>query len=218
MEDGRRKVRPAQLLSVLAVVAVLAGVMVGSWLIWGGRPLPASAHNLELTGEEGRLAADPLAVADFDSGLESYASVRSWPQVKNMRFLSETEIDIYQDGGAGAARVAVSSRHPAGKVIVAVVQLRNRQAAIAAANGLDAYQSEAGFRRRETDSSSVVREMEVFPVSGTSDPERRPVVRAHYVHRDLVVRLELHANTAQDARNEFDALVERQLKVLPADG
>ncbi|WP_394614686.1 hypothetical protein JNUCC0626_33110 [Lentzea sp. JNUCC 0626] len=218
MEDGRRNVRPARLLSALAVVVALAGVAFGGWLIWGGQPLPASARNLEPTGEEGRRAADPLAVADFESGLESYAFVRSWPEIENMQFLSPVEIETYEAGGAGAARVAVSSRRPEGKVIAAVVQLRDRNAAIAAANALDAYQFEAGFERRYPVPTSVQRQAEVFPVNGTSDPERKPVVRVHYVHGNLVVRLELHANTAEDVRDRFGALLERQLKVLPADG
>jgi hypothetical protein len=218
VEDGRRNVRPARLLSAVAVVLALAGAAFGGWLIWGGQPLPASARNLEPTGEEGRLAADPLAVADFESGLESYAYVRSWPEVKNMQFLSPAEIDAYESGDAGAARVAVSSRRPEGKLIVAVVQLRDRDAALAAADALDAFQFDAGFERRyPAEPKSVLRQAEVFPVEGSA-PDRKPVARAHYVHGNLVVRLELHANTADDVRDRFTGLLARQLKVLPADG
>lgn len=217
MEDGRRNVRPAGLLSAVAVVVALAGVMCGGWLIWGGQPLPMNARNLEPAGEEGRAAADPLAVADFESGLESYAYVRSWPEVKNMQFLGPAEIEAYESGDAGAARVAVASRRPEGKVIVAVVQLRDRDAALAAADALDAYQFEAGFERRYPEPTSVQRQTEVFPLQGTQE-QRKAVARVHYVHRDLVVRLELHANSADDVRQRFTALLARQLKALPADG
>lgn len=217
MEDSRRNARPARLLSAIAVVVALAGVAFGGWLIWGGEPLPASARNLEPAGEEGRLAADPLAVADFESGLESYAYVRSWPEVKNMRFLSPTEIEAYESGGAGAARVGVSSRRPEGKVIVAVVQMRDRDAALQAADALDEYQFVAGFDRRYPEPKSVQRQVEVFPGEETG-VDRKPVARTHYVHGDLVVRLELHANNADDVTQRFGALLARQLKVLPADG
>jgi hypothetical protein len=220
VEDGRRYARPARLLSALAVVVALAGVAFGGWLIWGGQPLPESARNLEPTGEEGRLAADPLAVADFESGLESYAYVRSWPDVKVLQFLSPTEVETYESGGAGAARVTVSSRRPEGKVIVAVVQMRDRDAALEVADALDELQFEAGFERRYPEpNESVRRQVEVFPLQGQGEEqERKPVARAHYVHGDLVVRMELHANTPDDVRQRFGALLARQLKVLPADG
>lgn len=219
MEDGRRNVRPARLLSAVAVVVALVGVSVGGWLIWGGEPLPASARNLEQEGEEGRLAADPLAIADFESGLESYAYVRSWPDVKALQFLGPTEIETYESGGAGAARVAVSSRRPEGKVIVAVVQLRDRDAALEAADALDDYQFEAGFERRdpEPSTSSVRRQVEVLPDEDMGE-DRKPVARAFYVHGDLVVRVELQANTVDDVASRFDDLLARQLKVLPANG
>ncbi|MFC3892748.1 hypothetical protein ACFOWZ_14810 [Lentzea rhizosphaerae] len=223
MEDGRRNARPAppaRLLSAVAVVVALAGVAFGGWLIWGGQPLPASARNLAPTGEEGRLAADPLAIADFDSGLESYAYIRSWTDVEELQFLSRAEVDTYESGDAGAARVVVSSRRPEGKLIIAVVQMRDRAAAVEVADELDDLQFEAGFERRDPEpNTSVERQVEVFPLLGKSDSqERKPVARAHYVHGDLVVRMELHAKTAEDVTERFGGLLARQLKVLPADG
>lgn len=216
MEDRRsRASRPARVPGTIAVIVALAGVTLAGWLIWGGQPLPASARNLVPTGEAGRLAADPMAVADFESGLESYSYVRSWPDVKRLQFLNPIEISTYEENGAGAARVTVSSRRPEGKVIVAVVRMKNRDAAIAAADRLDEFQFEAGFERRYPE-HKVRRLTEVL---STPDevPERKPVARAHYVHGDLVVRLELHAKSNDDVLHRFGPLLAKQLSVLPAD-
>ncbi|XVS64546.1 hypothetical protein ACQPYE_00335 [Actinosynnema sp. CA-299493] len=214
MSDRRTPSRTS-LLGTLSIIALLAAVALGAWGLWGGQPLPASARNVPPTGEAGRLAADPLALADFDSGTESYDFVRAFPDMLRLDFLNRAEVAVYQEEGAGAARMTVSSKRPEGRVLVAVIRMADRDAALRAADRLDELQLGFGLERIPpehgvTRVTRVVRHPDV-------DPAPRPTTRGYYVHRDLLVRVELNARSF-DLTAEFGPLLARQLRALPADG
>jgi hypothetical protein len=205
----------ASALGTVLVVGLLAAVAFGAWSLWGGQPLPASARNVPPTGEAGRLAADPLALGDFDSGTESYDYVRAFPDMLRLGFLNEAEVAVYQAEGAGAARMTVSSKRPEGRVLVAVIRMADRDAALRAADRLDELQLGFGLERipAEHGITRVTRVIEHLDV----DPPPRPTVRAYYVHRDLLVRVELNAKSFA-LTSEFGPLLAVQLQALPADG
>ncbi|MER5261306.1 hypothetical protein ABTZ99_04370 [Actinosynnema sp. NPDC002837] len=202
-------------LGALLVVGLLAAVAFGAWSLWGGQPLPASARNVPPTGEAGRLAADPLALADFDSGTESYDYVRAFPDLIRLEFLNEAEVAVYQEEGAGAARMTVSSKRPEGRVLVAVIRMADRDAALRAADRLDELQLAFGLERvpPEHGVTRVTRVIQNLDVQ----PPPRPTARGYYVHRDLLVRVELNAKSF-DLTSEFGPLLAMQLQALPADG
>ncbi|MFE2752472.1 hypothetical protein ACFXGA_10785 [Actinosynnema sp. NPDC059335] len=202
-------------LGALLVTGVLAVVTFGAWSIWGGDPLPASARNVPATGEAGRLAADPLALADFDSGTESYDSVRAFSDLVELNFLNDLEVEVYAEGGAGAARLTLSSRRPEGRVLVAVVRMADREAALRAADRLDGLQQEFGLERIAPE-HGITRVTRVV-ANPDADPAPRPTVRAFYVHQDLLVRVELNARS-HDLTSAFGPLLALQLEALPADG
>ncbi|NUT49700.1 MAG: hypothetical protein HOV94_20670 [Saccharothrix sp.] len=202
-------------LGALLVTGVLAVVAFGAWSIWGGDPLPASARNVPATGEAGRLAADPLALADFDSGTESYDSVRAFEDLVRLDFLNDAEVAVYGEEGAGAARMTVSSKRPEGRVLVAVVRMAGHEAALRAADRLDGLQQEFGLERIAPE-HGVARVTRVVD-DPEADPAPRPTVRAFYVHHDLLVRVELNAKSF-DLTSEFGRVLARQLEALPADG
>jgi hypothetical protein len=201
--------------STVAVVGVLAAVAFGAWGLWGGQPLPASARNVPPTGEAGRLAADPLALADFDAGTESYDYVRAFKDVLELEFLNAAEVTVYHEEGAGAARMTVSSKRPEGRVLVAVVRMADHDAALRAADQLDELQSGFGLERIPPEHG--VERVAQTVVQPDTEPARRPTVRAHYVHRDLVVRVELNAKSVE-LMSEFGPVLAMQLEALPADG
>ncbi|MBP2340030.1 hypothetical protein JOF41_006208 [Saccharothrix coeruleofusca] len=214
MEQARTPAR-APVAGTLLIVVAFAAAAVAAWVAWGGAPLPATARNLPATGEAGRLAADPLALADFDAGTEDYSHVRGFPDVRALDFLSPAEVRAYEAAGAGAARMTVASRRPEGRVLAVVVKVADRAAALRAADELDGLQSRFGLQRRDPE-QGVHRITEVDPARG-GDAGSRPTARAHYTHADLVVRVELNARTSADLAR-FGALVAKQLTALPADG
>ncbi|GAB2998743.1 hypothetical protein [Saccharothrix stipae] len=201
--------------STLLIIALLAGVSLGGLALFGAPPLPDNARNVPLVGEEGRRPAPRLALADFDSGTEYYDHVLSFRDVQKLGFLNPSEVEIFTREGAGAARLTVSSKLPEGRLLVAVVRLADRDAALRAADELDELQVSFGLWRTPAE-HGVTRLVEFVP-EPDDDPDGRSTARAHYVHGDLVVRVELNARTPADLAG-FGGLLAKQLGALPADG
>ncbi|MBW4719536.1 hypothetical protein [Saccharothrix obliqua] len=199
----------------LAVVVVLAAVCLASWAVWG-KPVPAAAWHVPPTGEAGRIAGDPLVLALADPGGRPgfNPDVRHFGDVADLKFLHHNEIAAVEEEGAGAARFAQATDHPAGRVLVFVVRMADRDAARRAADRLDELQLAFGLERR---GGVAGVERVVGTPAAADDTSARPTARAHYTHDDLLVRLQTDAG-APEALDRFADVVARQVKALPADG
>ncbi|MEJ2852526.1 MULTISPECIES: hypothetical protein [unclassified Saccharothrix] len=202
----------ASKLGPLLVVAVLTAVCVTAWAVWG-KPVPASAWNVPPTGEAGRIADDPLVLAlgDFGAHPGPNPDVRAFANLVSLNFLHESEIAIYTEGGAGPARLSVGADLPRGRVLAAVVRMADPAAARHAADRLDQLQLLFGLERRPT-AHRVTRAVSTPP---GSENAARPTARAHYASGDLLVRIQWDA-TSPEGLADFDGLLERQTKALPA--
>lgn len=214
MNDVRTSSRSPVVGTVL-LVALLAGLAAGAWALWGGRPLPAVARNVELTGEAGRRAAGPLALADFESGVESYEHITTFGQIAALKVLDGAEVDAYREAGAGPARMTLSSHLPRGRVLISAVRVRDHASAVAAADRLDTTQLGFGLVRGPVQGG--VARVAVLQPGPDTDPAAKPTIRAHYASGDVVVRVEFNARSF-DRQDAFADVLDRQLKVLPADG
>ncbi|KOX35246.1 hypothetical protein ADK67_02135 [Saccharothrix sp. NRRL B-16348] len=218
MSDRRTPSRTSSPAGILSVIALLVGGVVGvvgAWALFGTPALPDNARNVPLVGEEGRQAAPRLALADFDSGTEYYDHVLAFKDVESLNFLNPAEVDVFTRGGAGASRMTVSAKLPEGRVLVAVIRMADREAALRAADELDQLQLSFGLARRPG-ADGVNRVVEVVP-DADAEPNAKATARAHYVHGDLVTRVEFNARAVEHLA-DFGALLGKQLKALPADG
>ncbi|MBY8850923.1 hypothetical protein [Saccharothrix longispora] len=214
MSEVRTSAR-ASTATALVVVAVLAGLSAGAWALWGGRSFPVIARNVELTGEDGRRAAGPLALADFETGVESYEHVTTFEQVVALKVLDGPEVDAYDEAGPGAARMTLSSKRAGGRVLVSAVQVRDHDAAVRTADLLDELQLAFGLERGPA--RGGVERVARSERQSDPAPDARAVVRAHYAAGDVVVRVEF-TTTSSDEQAGFADVLDKQVKVLPADG
>ncbi|MBB4969226.1 hypothetical protein [Saccharothrix violaceirubra] len=190
-----------------ALVAVLIVVAAAGWAL-ASPAIHQTARTVPPTGERGRQAANPLAIANLGPGGDRYAWVTAFPQVEGAGFLGTEEVGAYNRGGADAARLAVWNGFPAGRVIIVVVRVADASTATRVADRLDELQAGFGLQR-------------LSPVRGldrvsTVTFEGRFVTRALYTHHDLVVRIELRGDP--DELSAFDGIVSDQLHALPAEG
>lgn len=186
--------------------AVLAGMIFAGFALLSDRLPEPTTPGVTPHGEAGRRAGDGLAPAEYGSP-ETYAHVRVFDQVPQLKFLSDAEVAAYRRGGAATARVAVASGLPEGKLIVLVVRLRNRTAAAQATDALDGLQLDAGMRR--VHSRHTVR-------TTANDGAGQGAARAHYASGPAVVRLHLTAAAGVDAAAALVPLLDRQLRSAPA--
>ncbi|MEU7480172.1 hypothetical protein AB0A63_29605 [Lentzea sp. NPDC042327] len=183
------------------VVAVLLVIGGGSWLAWGRDLELAGARDARPVGEAGRVPADRLALADMGGVHENYQPIRTFGGVTKVGFLTDDEVVEYADADASGARMAVSI-YPEGKATLAVVQVRDADAARDLAAELADLQEEYGLKPAET---HVHRSRDGL------------LTRTVYTHEDLVVRLEVRGKTSRWVREKTAELVEAQREVLAAD-
>lgn len=193
----------------VATFLVLAVLLLGcavTYQHFAGRMPDLDYQTLAASGEEGRMARDGLALADFGDS-DGYDYVRTFDQVVGMKFLSDKEIAAFRAGHASAARATVVST-PQGRVVAVVVKMADPAAARAGAAALDQLQLDAGMQRAAS-------------VPGVYRTElRTPTTtdgRAHYAHDRLLVRADLEATPGSDFAPGFTQVIDRQLRELPAD-
>lgn len=191
-----------RVVGTLGIVGVLVLLGWGSWFAWGSGLDLAGAEDARPVGEEGRVPADPLAMADMGGVHENYEPVRNFTSVRTVDFLTDDELDAYEEAGAGAARMAVSI-FPEGKATLAVVQVRDQNAARDAAAELVELQEEYGLESEQP---------HVYLAEDDS------LTRSVYSHENLVVRLEVRGQSREWVKAKTAELIADQLEALPADG
>jgi hypothetical protein len=193
--------------SALALVVFALGVT--PLLLWG-RQLPLEyATGDPPVGVRGRYPADRLALADVAGARENYSAIDDLAGVAALNILTPGELTALRGAGARRAKVGVWN-YQGGKATIVLVAVADAGAARAAAGQLAALQRGYGFRR--IPAPGGVEAGLLGPGSGAV-----PGGRAHYVHDDIVARVEFRAEDSRVAHQEFGALLERQLEVLAAD-
>ncbi|NKE55766.1 hypothetical protein FXN61_02585 [Lentzea sp. PSKA42] len=185
----------------LVILAVLLSIAGGSWLAWGSELELGGARDARPVGEEGRMPADPLAMADMGGVHENYEPVRSFGGVRLVDFLTEEELGAYETAGAAGARMAVSIFQE-GKATLAVIQVRDADAARTAAAELVALQEGYGLRLSAP---------HVYLAKDGS------LIRSVYSHENVVVRLEVRGETHGWVVAKTAEIMAAQLEALPAD-
>ncbi|GGS18570.1 hypothetical protein [Actinokineospora fastidiosa] len=196
-------------LTTVAVIAALVAVCAVAWSLMGHRVPDPEDRTVPPVGLDGRYARDSLVLVAYGSGRENYGSVRTFDQVVDMKFLGEREIAVFRSHGARAARAAVASTLPEGKIVGVAVRMSDRGAAVTAADELNAMWVGAGFA--QTPDRPWVRRSELTG-------RERPIARAVYAHGDLLVRVELTGKSEAALSADFTRLLTPQLDLLPADG
>ncbi|GAB2991309.1 hypothetical protein LWP59_06485 [Amycolatopsis acidiphila] len=190
-----------------AVLVVLVAACALTYQHFAYRLPDLDQQTVAAAGEEGRLARDGLALADFGDS-EGYAYVRSFDQVVSMKFLSDKEIAAFRSGQPGAARATVADTRQ-GRVVAVVVKMADPATARATAAALDQLQLDTGMQ--EVPSAPGVHRAELRTGQAADG-------RAHYADGRLLVRVDLEAAPGTDLEPAFTQLIDRQLRELPADG
>jgi len=158
------------------------------------------------TGESGRAAENPLAIADLGTGTDLYGRVKSFEEIRAADFLGAEELAAYDSGRPTGARLGVWSELPPGRTVIVVTRVADHATARGVADRLADLQHAYGLT--DLPVFRGVHRLAATP----PDEHGKATVRAHYVHGDLVVRMELTGRA-----DAFTGLLAEQLRVLPAD-
>jgi hypothetical protein len=195
----------------VATVLVLVVVAAGAIWLWGRHEALPPQGDPPL-GQAARKPADPMAIADFAGVRQHELAYDDFTGAATL--LTPGEIKAYLAGGPQSIRMAVGYLS-GGTADVVVVRMAGPAQARQAERALTALQLGFGFTAAP------------HPPAGVSDtvlgavpdqPTVLPGGRAHYVHGDLLVRVEFRGPGVAAAQREFAGIVAQQLRALPADG
>lgn len=215
-QDKPKKGNGAKIGAIVAAVVVLAGIAFGAYLLWGRGSTTADGEQTTPTTTQAApsstAAPDPMAVPELPGTVENFDRIKEFTQIPALNYLTSAELSTYQTAQAGDAKFVARKLPDGGRLLMLLTSVSDPQAADKAVSDLLSIQIRNGATRVEDVPAGVL------ATSIDSKNGNPAQVRAHYVHENVVVRIEVNSASAQAAQADFMSILNSQLKVLPADG
>jgi flagellar basal body-associated protein FliL len=205
---GRDRSRAGRIIAIVVSVVVLVGVAVGAYFIWGrGSNTPAAQTTTQQTPPTTTTSKppDPMAIAPI-AGNQEPKEVAKFTDVAALNYLTPDELTTYQAAGPTKAAVKITRMDNGSVAVVLVVQASSAAAARTAVTGLVEQQ----VKNKATKSADAPDNVQVTTFEGQ--------FRAHYVHGNVIVRVEVKNADAAKASADLTTVLDAQLKASAADG
>ncbi|WP_033292049.1 hypothetical protein [Amycolatopsis jejuensis] len=200
--------------AIVGAVVVLAAVAFGAYWLWGrdsgGGPTQQTTAQPPQSSQAPK-PPDPLGVASMPGKAEIHDNVTSFSQVDSIKYLNPQELTAYQTAGAAKVKFVVYHLDNGDRITLFLAQVGSPAAAKTAAEKLMDVQVTNGAKRDTTAPDGVF--------ATTIDPKdgQSALVRGHYAHGNVVVRIEVSGTAAAQTKTDFTSALNQQLTVLPAD-
>lgn len=215
--DKPRRSKGARIGAIAAAVVVLGGIAFGAYLLWGtgsgGTPANQTTAQQPSTQASTPKPPDPMAVASLPGQLESHDDVKSFDQVSGLNYLNPKEMSAYQAAQPDSAKFVVYHLGNGNNIALLLVKTGSPAAARTAAQKLQSVQVENGAKKLTSAPDGV------FASAIDKKDGQVAQVRGHYVHGNVIVRIDVSSQTSlQAAEADFTSAVNQQLQALSADG
>jgi hypothetical protein len=213
--EDEKKSSTGKVLGIIAIVVVLVGVAIGAYFMF--RPdestdaNPPADENPPATSEGAPPSEEEPEgpIAELPGDRQNMSQVETFEQVKSIDYLTPQEIALYEQGGADASAVAISTEDDV-RIIVLVVTMESEQAAVSTRDALNDLQLR--FKLADIPAPDGV-------LAARNDTASSgPLTRAHYASGDSVVRIQTQGADGEAANSLFEDVLAAQLEQLPADG
>ncbi|WP_326567529.1 hypothetical protein VSH64_37720 [Amycolatopsis rhabdoformis] len=202
--------------AIVGAVVVLAAIAFGAYWLWGRGTSTAEQPPAQPTQQAPSSAPkppDPMAVADLPGAAEKYDSIKNFTQIPALNYLTSDELSTYEAAQASDVKFVVHDLGGGARVIVMLTKVSSPSAAQSAASKLLATQIRNDATRVDGAPDGV------FVTSVDAKDSTPAQIRGHYVHDNVVVRIEVTApGSLQTAKTNFDSILAAQLKALPSNG
>lgn len=210
--ESEKKSGAGKVFGIIAIVVVLLGVAAGAYFLFRPDSNQASPGGGDKTTNETTTTTSEKPkgpIAELPGDQQNMAQVKTFEQLKSIDYLTQQEIALYEQGGAGDASVAISTDKDV-RIIVVVVTMQSPEAAVAARDALGALQLNFNLVARQSEPGVVA--------SANPNASNGPLLRAHYASGNKVVRIQSQGKDGDVAGQLFDQVISDQLERLPADG
>ncbi|WP_372667661.1 hypothetical protein [Amycolatopsis kentuckyensis] len=206
--------------AVIAIVAVLvvAALGVGGWLIFGngsgGQENPPVANSSSPPAPTSTVRPkDDLEIAKLPAPPGEKTDIQTFADVERAGFLTPEENAVYKTAGASKVRMAAAGLPDTVKALVLTAQTSSSSAATVARDDLAELQTKFTMKPYTGDVPDGVKASQF-----AKSADFPAVIRAHYVHKGTLVRIEVSGSDLAKISGVFDDILAAQLAELPANG
>jgi hypothetical protein len=153
---------------------------------------------------------DDLSIADLPGTGQDESAIQSFTDVVQHSFLVPSENAAYQAADPTKARIANSSLPNGDNLQVLTVQASSPTAAATAVTALVSLQQTFGMTPF---TGTVPAGVQATEIAGSG--QTPPTIRAHWVHKDTIVRVQAYGANMASVTQEFNQILAAQLKILP---
>ncbi|MGQ0839909.1 flagellar basal body protein FliL [Actinokineospora sp.] len=203
---------------IAAVVVLVAGLGVGAFFFFN-RDGSTDAQPPNTTAPTSTSVAptttvrpkDDLEVAELPGKREPTDHILTFADAEQSGFLTPDEIAFYKTAESGKCRLIVSRLPGDVNAYIFTTKAATPEAAVIAVQGLAQLQLKFGMAARPTAPTGVT-------TAEVDKAEGRPAtLRAHYLHKGTIVRIQIYGDDLAKVQEAFDKVIEEQLTALPVD-
>jgi hypothetical protein len=153
---------------------------------------------------------DDLEIAKLPGAVAEVANFTNFADVVARKVLTTDESDAYSAAGANTARMAVSTLPSGTNLVTLTVETTSPSDASNAVDQLEQLQLKFGMHAYAGSAPDGVQVVQLDKAAGGL-----ALIRAHYVHKNTVVRVQVDGTDLAEVGRVFDEVLAAQTQALP---
>ncbi|WP_246256828.1 hypothetical protein [Amycolatopsis anabasis] len=204
-----------KIIAIVVAVVVLAGLGVGAFFLFSNKSddtTPPTASQSNQPPASSAKPKDNLEIAKLPGTVAEVTDFPQFSEVTARKVLTDDENAAYTTAGAEKSRLAVSNLPSSISAVVLTSESSSPNAATIARDKLVELQIKYGLQYYSGATPPGVKVTQLNKVEGG-----KALIRAHYAHKNTIVRLHVEGNDLTEISRVFDEILAAQLQALPAD-
>jgi hypothetical protein len=201
-----------KIVAIVIAVVVLAGLGVGGYFLFSGNSneTPPVAQSSSAPPSPTQKPKDDLEIAKLPGTVLSTNDYASFDDLKAAKVLTEGEYDALTDANPTKARQSVSKLPSGATAVVLTVRASGAAGATNAVEQLTEQQVKFKLVKYTGTTPPGVDVLQLVKDDGVA------LIRAHYVHKQTIVRVHVDGPDMATVSKVFDEILAKQLAELPA--
>lgn len=203
-----------KIVAIVVAVVVLAGLGVGGYFLFSGNgsgnPTPPAASSGPAPTPQ--KPKDDREIAKLPGTVQWNTDFPTFDDLKAAKVLTDEEYDALAGANPTVSRGSASTLPSGATIVVMTVKTAGSSAASEAVDKLVNLQAKYKLTKYTGTTPPGVEVMQLVREDG------KALVRAHYVHKQTVVRVHVDGGDMASVSQVFDEILAKQLAELPANG
>jgi hypothetical protein len=204
-----------KIIAIVIAVVVLAGLGVGGYFLFSGGgndPAPPVAQSSTAPPPPTQKPKDDLEIAKLPGDVKETTDFAKFDDFEARKVLTDEENAAVAAADPTTARMSVSNLPSGVTVVVVTVKASGAATAANSVDKLDNLQAKYKLVKYTGTAPPGVDVEQLVKEDGSA------LIRAHYVHKQTIVRVQVNGSDMTGVSQAFDEILAKQLAELPANG